>query len=135
MDDLNSFAYENEVRIHIWNSHNRQKLPRKLQETNNSNATSNMHINAPFCNEANNYSLECLEIILNFEKFTTKLGTQSSGNIFQCFIKSGWIDCLDWVDLTAIIGSDCIKFIHERSIRKKIGIGFEIWTGNLILKH
>ena len=131
-DDLETFAKENDLQIHVWTTTNSNKLPRKVKETNNLSAISNMHVSAPYFNEPNEYSLECLELVLNYQKFTAVLGTQQSGNIFECFIQSGWIDLLSSIDLISLIGSDSIDFVQERSIRRKIGIGFEIWSGKYI---
>ena len=88
-----------------------------------------MHVFAPFCNDVNEFSLEELEVILDYDKFTSSLGTLTAGNIFQCFFKSGWIDCTCYLDIIAELGSDTVNLIDERNIRRKIGVGFEIWSG------
>ena len=93
------------------------------------NAKSNLHLNAPFCNQANDYSLDCLEMVINYSKFTAALGNQVSGNIFQCVMQSGWVDCISWLDLLSHIGSEEIKFVEERKFRRQVGVGFEIWSG------
>ena len=88
-----------------------------------------MHVFAPFCNDANEFSLDELELILDFERFTRALGTTMSGNIFQCFVKSGWIDCDSYIDIISELGSDNIRLIEERKVRRQLGVGFEIWSG------
>ena len=88
-----------------------------------------MHVFAPFCNEANEFSLDELELILDFERFTSALGTLESGNIFQCLRRSGWIDCENYLDIISEYGSDKIKLVEERKVRRKLGVGFEIWSG------
>ena len=89
-----------------------------------------MHIFAPYCNDANEFSLDELELILNVEQFTGALGSNEGGNIFQCLFKSGWIDCDSWLDIVAENGSDLIRLTDERKIRRKLGVGFEIWSGS-----
>ena len=126
---MESYALENEVQIHIWTINRTRQLPRKLYETNSKNATSSMHVFAPFCNDANEFSLEELELILDYDRFTSSLGTEMSGNIFQCIFKSGWIDCESYLDIITEFGSETVKLIDERRFRRKIGVGFEIWTG------
>ena len=88
-----------------------------------------MHVFAPYCNDANNFSLHELELILNFDQFTGALGSNTAGNIFQCLFKSGWIDCDSWLDIISEFGTDVVKLTDERKLRQKLGVGFEIWSG------
>ena len=117
------------MQIHIWTIRRIRQLPRKLYETKIANAKSSMHVFAPYCNDANDFSLEELELILKYDCFTSSLGTDLTGNIFQCMFKSGWVDCESYLDIISEVGSETIKLVDERKIRRKIGIGFEIWTG------
>ena len=92
-----------------------------------------MHLLAPISDERYNFSMENLELVLDYQKFTSTLGSNEVGNIFQCLFKSGWIDCNSWLDIITEFGSETIKLVEERQVRRILGVGFEIWSGTLAI--
>ena len=92
-----------------------------------------MHVFAPYCNDANKFILSDLELIVDLPRFTSSLGSEESGNFFQCLFKSGWIDVDSWLDIITEVGTEEILFVDERKVRRKLGVGFEIWSGMCLI--
>ena len=131
--DIESFARDNNVTIHVWELTRERSLPNLVTKTTHV-GKSDVHIFGPYFNLGNDYCLENLELVLDVRAFKFNIRNEEAMNIWQCAQKAEMMMANSWLDIVSQWGKDSVGFSEERQLRRRLGFGFEIYTGTRFIK-